>query len=131
MDTCDSLSLAGGNVSGVQMGDISVGQRMLHLEALLEDLTQGRVEPGHVLVPQGIAGGIESGLLSPHVPYRQAKKLGALDARLLILHWVRRPSFSKKIAEIERNVPNGRSRSNRGQPGLREKGSQQTRREGR
>src|SRR4051812_21862927 len=99
-------------MSGVQMGHIGVGQWMLYLKAMLQNLTQGWVEPGYVLVPEGVAGRVESGLLSPHVPYREAQKLGALDARLLILHWVRRPSLAK-LAKLNRNVPNTRGRSNR------------------
>src|SRR3569833_118887 len=65
---------------------------MLLNQTLFENPAQGRVEPGDVLVPEGVAGGIERSFLTPHVSHGQAQEFGALGASLLILHCVNEPS---------------------------------------
>ena len=65
---------------------------MLRNQTLLENLAQRRIEPSDVLVPEGVAGGIERSFLTPHVSHGQAQEFGALGASLLILHSVKEPS---------------------------------------
>src|SRR5882757_607702 len=66
---------------------------MLNLKAVVENLAQRWIESCNVLVPKGVAGRVECGLLSSHVPHCQPQEFRALHAGLLILHCVRWTSF--------------------------------------